>query len=360
MHKFSINRLDISLLAPAMFLVLISLSVFYSMDKIIFRQQLFLLILSLFFYIIFLNINYRFFVLYSNHIYLIILLILSLLLIMGIEARGAVRWIELFGIRFQFSEIVKPFFIMIFASFLSQTQDKSLMKFIKCLLLLVPIVILTVKQPDLGNAIIYFSVAFFMLFMYRFPVPYFLILILFLIIPIPFFFALLHEYQRLRILSFFNYSSDPFGSSYNAIQSLISIGSGGLTGKGLGQATQSVLRFLPERQTDFIFAAALESLGFIGSILIFLCFFFLLYKIYKISKVAKDEFCYLFICGFYFLLLIHTFFNIGMNIGILPIVGITLPFVSYGGSSLLSNFIILGILSSVNFDSKNRFSMEIK
>ena len=360
MHKFSLNRINLSLLIPSLLLVFIGLSVFYSIDTAIFKQQLFMLFISIIGYLIFLNINFRIFTMYGKYIYVIILVLLSVLLLVGTEVRGAVRWMEVLGIRLQLAEVIKPFFIIVFAQFLSRSEDKSFTKFIQSLLLLLPILLLTIKQPDLGNGIIYFVVGVYMLFTYRFPLWYFLFLALMLIIPIPVFFEFMHGYQKERILSFLNTSSDPFGSSYNAIQSLISIGSGGIFGKGLGQATQSVLKFLPERHTDFIFASVSESLGIIGSLLILLLFGYFLYTVHKILEEVDDLFCYLFISGFYMLILIHVFFNVGMNIGILPIVGITLPFVSYGGSSLLTHFIVLGILSSVSYEFKRKESVEIR
>lgn len=360
MHRFSLNRINLSLLIPSLLLVFIGLSVFYSIDTAIFKQQLFMLFISIVAYLIFLNINFRIFTVYGMYVYVTMLVMLSILLLVGTEVRGAVRWMEILGLRLQFAEIIKPFFIIVFAQFLTHSEDKSLTKFVQAFLLLFPVLFLTIKQPDLGNAIIYFIVGCYMLFMYRFPLRYFLLLAIVLIIPIPIFFEFLHGYQKERILSFINTSSDPFGSSYNAIQSLISIGSGGIAGKGLGQATQSVLKFLPERHTDFIFATISESLGIIGSLLVLLIFGYFLYTIYKILGEVNDLFCYMFISGFYILFLVQVFFNIGMNIGILPIVGVTLPFVSYGGSSLLTHFIVLGILSSVSFEFKRKESVEIR
>jgi rod shape determining protein RodA len=158
----------------------------------------------------------------------------------------------------------------------------------------------------------------------------------------------LHEYQRQRILTFLDPGKDPLGTSYNVIQSVIAVGSGMLMGRGLGQGTQSGLRFLPERHTDFIFATISEQLGFIGTLIMLVCFAFILYKIYTIFRNSDDKLAKILAAIIFFTFLIQIFVNIGMNIGILPIVGVTLPFVSYGGSSLLSNFIFLGFLSAIN------------
>jgi rod shape determining protein RodA len=161
------------------------------------------------------------------------------------------------------------------------------------------------------------------------------------------------------LVTLFNLTADPFGSSYNAIQSLISIGSGGFFGKGLGEGTQSVLRFLPERQTDFIFASISEGLGFLGGISILCLLCFLLYRIYKVSQNIDDKYPYLIVMGVFFLILVQTVTNIGMNMGMMPIIGVTLPMVSYGGSSLVTNFILLGIVSSIGYEYKRRKAIEI-
>ena len=359
MHKFSINRLNVSLLLPAVLIVLFGLSSFYSIDFSVFSQQLLFLGISLIAYFVFLNIDYRIFGLYSKQMYFVMIGLLLLLFFIGIEARGAVRWIDIFGVRLQFSEIIKPFFIIFMAKFLTSNDSRSFSKFIQVLLLTMPIFILTLKQPDLGNALVYLFTVIFMLFVYGFPFSYFLGLGAAVIIPFPIIFNFLHDYQKERILTFLDPTRDPFGSSYNAVQSLISIGSGGFFGKGFGQATQSILKFLPERHTDFIFATISENLGFVGAMALLAIYGFLLFKIYKVAQSVNDNFSHMVIIGFYFLFLTHIFLNVGMNLGIVPIVGITLPFASYGGSSLLTSFIILGMISSVRFDHGKLRSMEI-
>jgi rod shape determining protein RodA len=150
------------------------------------------------------------------------------------------------------------------------------------------------------------------------------------------------------------------GLSYNAIQAVIAVGSGMLLGKGLGLGTQSGLRFLPERHTDFIFASLSEELGIIGALLLILTFIFLLYRIFIIFREQSELFPKIFSAIAFSIIFLQFFVNIGMNIGILPIVGITLPFVSYGGSSLLSNLILLGILSSMNKNIQEHRVLEIK
>lgn len=357
--KGLMNRLNLSLLVPAILLVFISFTLFISIDSSLFRSQLIFFIIALFFYNLFLYLDYSLFRFYSFFIYFVILVFLGILFVIGIEARGAVRWIDIFGLRIQFSEIFKPFFIIFIASYLSADREKSLDKFIKILLLFLPIFFLILRQPDLGNALIYLFVLLCMLFSYGFPLRYYFFSAAVVIVSLPLIYNLLHTYQKQRIENFLNNGKDPFGASYNAVQSMISVGSGGFMGKGLGQATQSILKFLPERHTDFIFATLTESFGLLGAAVLLALYIYILYRIYTLSKYAQDTYTHLVITGFYFLLISHAFINIGMNIGILPIVGITLPFVSYGGSSLLTNFISLGILSSIAFTLKRTRSYEI-
>jgi rod shape determining protein RodA len=195
--------------------------------------------------------------------------------------------------------------------------------------------------------------------MYSFPFYYYIISLFVLIAPAPLILQMLKPYQKERLVTLFNITADPFGSSYNAIQALISIGSGGFFGKGLGEGTQSVLRFLPERQTDFIFASISEGLGFIGGMSIICLLCFLLYRIYKVSQNTNDTYPYLITMGVFFLILVQTVTNIGMNMGMMPIIGVTLPMVSYGGSSLITNFILLGIVSSIGYEYKKRRTFEI-
>lgn len=359
MHRFAINRIEFPVLLPAILIVIVSLATFYSIDFTIFRQQLFFLIVALSAYFVFLNIDYKIFGFYSKYVYFLMISCLLLLFLIGIEARGAVRWIDIFGIRIQFSEIIKPFFVIFVASYLTSNDSRSFEKFLKAILLVLPILFLILRQPDFGNAMIYVFIFFFMLLHYGFPMRYFIGVGGIVLLLLPLFFNLLASYQKQRLLTFVNPTSDSLSSSYNIIQSLISIGSGGFTGKGFGEATQSILKFLPEKHTDFIFATISENLGFLGGLLLIGLYFYLLQRVYKLTGFVNDEFSNLVLIGLYFLFLVHIFLNIGMNIGIVPIVGVTLPFASYGGSSLLTNFIMLGIISSIRFDFSKSGSLEI-
>lgn len=280
---------------------------------------------------------------------------LSIVFLIGVESRGAARWMELFGIRIQFSEICKPLLSLALASQISDDRKPELKTFILTGLLLVPVILFIYLQPDLGNALIFVSVYLLSLIILGFPLRWFAIAFLLpLLLISPFLWSLLHEYQRQRILTFIHPRKDPLGTSYNTIQALIAVGSGMFFGRGLGENTQSLLRFLPERQTDFIFAAISEGMGFIGASLVIIAFIFLLYRIYSIFKNSDNLFeKTVLVCSFLFFF-VQFFLNVGMNIGLLPIAGVTLPFISYGGSSLVANFIFLAIASSISVSRKQK------
>lgn len=353
------NRVQWSLLIPSILLTGIGFVLFATIDQNIFRNQLLYLGISLIAYVIFSHLDYKMLAHYAHFLYILSLAFLGILFIIGFEARGAVRWIDIAGFSIQFSEVLKPFFILTFASFITSDNSRSFGKYIKIITLFLPIFILILKQPDLGNGMIYLFVLGFLLLFAHFRALYFIIIGILALLPMPLLFHMLHEYQKNRIYAFFNITADPSNTTYNAVQSIISVGSGGVFGKGIGHATQSILKFLPERHTDFIFATLAETFGLLGGVVLLSLYVYLLWRIYKVAQLVSDPYTYLVLIGFYFLLLTHVFLNIGMNIGVVPIVGITLPFVSYGGSSLLTNFISLGIISAIALEYRQKHSWEI-
>ncbi|OGM08265.1 hypothetical protein A2159_02200, partial [Candidatus Woesebacteria bacterium RBG_13_34_9] len=355
-----LKNLDLLLLTPVIILVVLSLVTLFSLNIIFFYGQSILFLLSFVIFLIFSQTNYLVLKLYSKHIYIFSIIILLFVLLIGIESRGAVRWVEILGFRLQFSEILKPILAISLASYLSSLKILNLKNFINTFLFLSPIVILIFLQPDLGNAIIYFLIVFLTAIYLGFPIRHFIVSFLPFLLAAPFLWRFLHDYQKQRILTFINPSLDPLGTSYNVIQSIIAVGSGMLMGKGIGQGTQSSLKFLPERQTDFIFATISEQLGFIGVIIILICFSLLLYRILQIIFNTNDNFSKILLVIVFFAFLTQIFINIGMNLGLLPIVGVTLPFVSYGGSSLLSNFIFLGLVNTISNYSKENKVLEIR
>lgn len=360
MKRNSLWNIDWSLILPVVVLVILSLSTLLSINFVFFRSQLIFLGISILAFIFFSQANYKLIQLYTKPIYIVSILLLLLVLFLGIESRGSVRWIEIFGFRIQFSEILKPFLAIALSAYLVDLKNNSFKIMLKILFLLAPISLLIFFQPDLGDALILVLVTFLTLIFFGFPYKYFLAGIISIALTFPIFWQFLHDYQRQRLLTFINPGNDPLGTSYNAIQSIIAVGSGMIIGKGFGQGTQSGLRFLPERHTDFIFATISEQLGFIGTTIILITFAFLLYRIYVIYQNSNDRFCKTFTAVCFFLLTVQFFVNAGMNVGVVPIVGVTLPFMSYGGSSLLSNFIVLGLLTAVNKATKKQEVLEIR
>lgn len=245
------------------------------------------------------------------------------------------------------------------ANYLASLKTYSFKSFSIVIISLIPIALLIFLQPDLGNALIYAFVTLGVLLIFGFPIRLFLAGFLIWLSSLPFFWFFLHDYQRDRILTFINPGRDPLGVSYNAIQAVIAIGSGMFLGRGLGQGTQAGLRFLPERHTDFIFATISEELGFLGSLIIVLTFAVIFYRLFNLIRDSDDKFAKIFGIVVFMSLFTHFFINIGMNIGIVPVVGVTLPFVSYGGSSLFSNFILLGLFFACSKKKKEEI-LEIR
>lgn len=359
MNLSAIKKIDFALIFPTLVLIFISLTTLFSINGAFFRSQLLSFVIAVVIFIIVSQVNYHVLEELATPIYLVSLVLLLIVLLLGIESHGAVRWLDIFGFRLQFTELLKPFLAISLVSFLTKRESTGFSTFWRIVLLLLPVAFLIYRQPDLGNALIYMAATAIVLLIYGFPFRWFGIGIGVVLVTIPLFWQVLHQYQRDRLLTFFHLSNDPLGLSYNAIQSVIAVGSGAFLGKGLGLGTQSTLRFLPERHTDFIFATLSEELGFIGSVIVIVAFCFLLYRLYVLFMRQNELFSKLFIASAFALLLIQFFVNVGMNIGIIPIVGVTLPFVSFGGNSLLSNAIFLGIIMSMEREERRKNVLEI-
>lgn len=352
--------IDWWLLAPALILVTISLTTLFSVNISYFKSQLISFCVAFAAFLFFARVNLDFLRQLTVPIYVGSLILLAIVFLIGFESRGATRWVEIFGTSVQFSEVIKPFLAVAFASFLASTRYSKPKTFIVSLLLLAPVFILIALQPDLGSGLIFAFAALFVLLIHGYPLYLFALAALPFILASPVIWTILHEYQRQRILTLLHPSIDPLGTSYNSIQAIIAVGSGTFFGKGWFQGTQSSLQFLPERHTDFIFATLAEGIGFIGSVALVLTFAFLCYRVYLIFRNAEDMFSRLFAVAAFGVFLIQGAVNIGMNIGYLPIVGVTLPFVSFGGNSLVANFIFLGILSAISISQRKERVLEIR
>lgn len=300
-------------------------------------------------FFIFSKIDYHIYIHLWKQIFVVAIFLLVLTILLGLESRGATRWISIGGFRLQFSEILKPFVISSLVAFVTERKKY----FIAALLGLIPIV-LVFKQPDLGSALIYVAGVSVAIFLSDINISYIISTVVGVISLLPISWHFLAEYQKNRIISFLNPSSDPLGTSYNAIQATIAVGSGMLFGLGLGRGTQSQLLFLPEHHTDFIFATLSEELGFFGASLLIIIFFILMWRILKVSGGSIDKYGMVLGCSLGVMILAQVFINIGMNLSILPVTGITLPLISYGGSSILATMITLGIIENI---ASQRFSV---
>ena len=283
--------------------------------------------------------------------YLVVLLLLIAVSFYGISASGSQRWINLYFINLQPSELMKVAIIVCFAKFYHRLQLDSINRFknllIPMTLLILP-TLLVMSQPDLGTSILIASSGIVVLWLAGLNIKYFIYASCSLIVSLPFIIAFLKPYQKLRVLTFFNPDKDPLGAGYQIIQSKIAVGSGGFTGKGFLKGTQSYLEFLPEKHTDFIFTLFSEEYGFIGSVLLLTLYGIMIYRIYSIGSYSRSFFAKLFCYGFSASIFIFVTVNMCMVLGLLPIVGSPLPIMSYGGSSMLSTMIGLSIVMSAN------------
>jgi rod shape determining protein RodA len=289
--------------------------------------------------------------------YFFIIFLLVTVYILGVETRGSLRWIPLGFINVQPSEFAKISLILLLSLFWNDHYP-SWRNILKSVFWALPFLLLVFKQPDLGSALTLGAIWLGMLFASQISLKKIIVLIIIAAISIPSSWAFLHDYQKQRVTSFLQPGLDPLGQGYNLIQSTIAVGAGELFGMGLGRGTQSRLQFLPEFRTDFIFASIAEEMGFFGSLIILSLYLFLLGYCLNLASKTDDKFYYSIIIGVFSMLLFQIFVNIGMNIGLLPITGITLPLISYGGSSLIATLICLGMVASVA-KSKRTFDTEV-
>ncbi len=351
-----ILKLDWVLLVVISLLLAVGLLALYSVSvagaegatSIFFKQMTFA-ILGVIIMAFFASFNYHYLKSYSTTIYFATLFILALVLIWGSVVRGTSGWIGIGSFNIQPVEIAKLALIIFLASFISQKKYQlgETARLAASFILTVIMIFLVMKQPDVGSALILLGIWLGMMLMSGINKKhlFFLILIGAVLVSVSWFF--LADYQKARILNVVSPDVDPRGSGYNVIQSMVSVGSGGTMGKGLGHGSQSQLNFLPEKHTDFIFAVIAEESGLLGSVFVLLLYTVLFYRIKIIAEFAEDNFSYLLASGILIMFSLQIFINIGMNVGIVPVAGIPLPFLSYGGSSLVTSFISLGILMNI-------------
>ena len=278
----------------------------------------------------------------SGGLYIISLLLLVLTIFVGKNVRGSVRWIDLGFYNLQTSEIIKPLLAIFYSQYLSQNSLKRWKDFFFFLFLAALPVLLVARQPDLGSALtlLFFPLALLVITgnLRKLLVVGFISLVIF----VPLESKMLKPYQRQRIESFINPYKDPEGSGYNVIQATIAIGSGKVIGKGVRLGTQSQLNYLPERHTDFIFASFAEEFGLVGITLLMFLYFTLFTRLLKAASLLRHRNHQYFSLSVFLIFFFQSMVNIGMNLGIMPVTGITLPIFSYGGSSLLCFAILVG------------------
>jgi len=302
---------------------------------------LFLIIISFF------HINYIYKSAYV--FYIIILILLFAVDSFGVTASGSKRWINLFFINLQPSELMKVSLIAFLARYYNKIPLQNINRikhvFIPFLSFMIP-VYLVVMQPDLGTAVLIAITGLIVIWLTGFRIKYFLYSSFFFICLIPVGISFLQPYQKSRILTFLNPERDPLGAGYQIIQSKIAVGSGGIFGQGFLQGSQSYLDYLPEKHTDFIFTLFSEEFGFVGSLVLLIIYALVIYRISKIGNESRNNFAKLFCFGFAAAFFVYVTVNMSMVLGLLPIVGAPLPIMSYGGSSMLSIMIGLGIVMS--------------
>lgn len=356
-YREKIKYFDWVLFGCILILISLGLLVIFSITReqgtrfsIVFKSQIIYVILGFLVFFILSFQDYRIFKKPSKVFYGFMIFLLFLTLIWGwIFHLDVARWIDIGPFQFQPSEFAKVFFIIFLSWYFAQYLEKrdDLKSLFWAILLVGAPVILTAIQPDLGTSLVFLAIFVVMLLSSSVKKGYVFLMFLLGISLMPVFWHFLKDYQKARILTFLNPGADPLGSGYHVLQSVIAVGSGGLWGKGIGQGFQSQLKFLPAPYTDFIFAALAEELGFLGILFVLITFLILFLRMIKIAREAKDYFGRFLTFGALGMIVFQLLVNVGMNMGIMPVTGIPLPLISYGGSSLISTLFVLGIIESV-------------
>ncbi len=358
-----ILKFDWSLIIISLMLLGVGLMSIYSIstsnlsgESNIFMKQLIFAFLGIALMFFFALTDYHYLRSYSLAIYLLALLLLGAVLLWGETLRGTSGWIGIGPFNLQPVEMSKLAIIIALASFFSKNKARigKTEEIFYSFVLSALAIFLVLKQPDFGSAMVLAGIWLGITVISGINWKYFFSLILMTVLVFSIGWFFLADFQKDRVANLFNPELDPQGSGYNVIQSIVAVGSGGIWGKGIGHGSQSQLNFLPEKHTDFIFAVIAEELGMAGATFVILLLFLLLYRIKRIAFLAVDNFGCLLAVGIMMMLFLQIFVNIGMNIGIVPVTGIPLPFLSYGGSSLVTVFASVGILSNIYLNRKTK------
>jgi len=349
----------------AIFIAILGLVAIYSstyhqterVNRQVFYRQIIWISLGLALFFVFANFNYRRLADFVYPLYIFALILLIAVWALGAVRLGAQRWLRFAWFNFQPSEFAKIVTVIFLSWYFSRRSSDDLSLSVRKkgpfwgvvtpLSFIAVFIILIMEQPDLGSAILLFFIFMFMAYVAGLRLRYVLGFVLVGIVFLPIVWCILRDYQRQRLIVFLNPNIDPLGAGYTIIQSQIALGAGGLFGRGLLSGTQSQLHFLPESHTDFIFANFAESWGFAGCLVLLSMYYLLFRKGFEIAFRTTESFGRLLAYGITFMLAIQTLVNISMNLGLAPVVGIPLPLMSYGGSSIIVTFIALGILANI-------------
>lgn len=334
------------MIIPIFLILSLGIAVIYSSSPTLAIQQALFGLVGIGCYFGLKSFDYRSITPLLKYLYWLILILLIITLILGFESRGSVRWIPLGLFNLQPSEFAKIVVILVLANFWTK-HTPSWRNIGISLGILAPLAVLIFRQPDLGTMLTVVFIWVVMLLGSHVSLAKLSLLGLLGVFGVPLGWFLLRDYQKQRIISFLSPTTDPQGVGFHVIQSMIAVGSGEVLGRGLGRGTQSRLQFLPEFRTDFIFAFIAEELGFVGSILIIGLYSAIFYFLFRVLSDSGDRFGELITIGVLAMMFFQITVNIGMNIGLLPITGITLPLLSYGGSSLITTLVCLGFVASV-------------
>lgn len=361
-------KLDWVLIFVVLFLLSVGLLALYSLSAAggvdYFLKQLIFSLLGLGVMLLVAGTDYHYIQKYSTALYFVTIGVLFLVLLFGTTVNGTAGWLSFGAFQVQPVEIAKVTLIIFLASFISKKKSElgEWARVIASLILTAVLILLVLRQPDLGSSLVLAAIWIGMILASGLRLKHLVVLAILGVALVSASWFILADYQKARIETFLHPESDPQGTGYNVLQAMVAVGSGGMSGKGLGYGSQSQLSFLPEKHTDFIFAVISEELGLIGALFVIGLYGVLLYRIRRISNLASDNFGYLLALGVMIMLFFQVLVNIGMNIGLLPVTGLPAPLLSYGGSSLLSVFLSLGLIFSVSLRKKSgedtRLSLE--
>jgi len=351
------KRFDVILLAATGLLIALGLLVLYSSGirsnqvttQLDTSRQIFYVAIGVLLFWIITRTDYNVLRSYSTALYITMVVLLLIVEVFGATRLGATRWINLGFFQFQPSEFAKLALTIFFAKYFAASYEQSdkLKYLVVSLLYLLPPLLLVLVQPDLGTALVLLAIWLVMALTTRIKKRYFLIMLVLLLVTAPLMYPRLAPYQRQRVITFLNPAANPSGTGYNVNQAIIAVGSGGILGQGLSSGSQSQGNFLPSQHTDFIFAVLSEKLGFLGGLVTILLYFILVVRAVWIARNSGDRFGTFLAMGIATMFGFHAVVNIAMNIELLPVVGIPLPFISAGGTSMIISLISVAILERV-------------